>query len=362
MTNEIEMRKKQEPEKRYTLHVVPNYNPYDHFSPLKDVNGEPMSNSDGEELLYLSTNELLIWFKKEYPNGVIITKRHERDDGMIEFESRIYSEPFHSVEAEPSKCLGNGHYERRRGSDYYTPYSTAETLSKRKALNSIGYGLEQDEWLRAANRTIDHMEESFENVPTAEKGMETTAKMLKKELPKKETTEPEEALAETPMDVFALHGAKSAKSVPDLGEVEEKEEEADVKTTEKPVKKAKASTGRKKKSDDAPKEQVAEEVVMEDNITVMETADPENTTDSDAVLVEDALIDESPESESFDIKNYVITEKDVENCVYMKSNHTGKTFEEVGAATLKRVKARMSKDFGPDFLAKLDLFLAVSEK
>ena len=331
-------------EKLYTINQVNGFDPYNYLVPMRDeITGEPITNESGQPRLYLPYKAKKRWFKLKYPDGRILPKEIERDDGQYEFVCYLFANKSDMVEAikicpdnPEAGSLGKGYALRTPSrNEKYSPYETAMTLAKSAALEDADFGSEVSLWLQ--------MQEEEELTGTPAKAPEPKLEPAPAApKPSFEVKTAETATAdEEALNLFADMGVKGAKSAKKKG------------------KKAKAEEPEPEAVEEAPAESQAEPEVSDDGGPASEgvkaqTEESETATETPA----EADAPETGEAEEEDAGTpgeYVITASDVKG-VAVLAPFIGKSLEELGKESMKSVLEMASDKISTSFREAAEAF------
>ena len=200
--------------RNYTVNTVDGFNPYDFL--VKTACGkaeETVLAADGEEKNCLTVDAQLVWFRKKYPEGAVVTECVKRDDGLFEFHAKVFRDAAEK-DAYPLGC-GSSLRVPSQG-NVFSPFETSETMAIGRALRMAGFGAEVNLSMRLCEK-----EEEEAKAPE-----EKTEKEVDFEIKTVEEKKGE--------DVFAKYGVKPYEKTEEPEKEQKKEAE---KEREKPQEK-----------------------------------------------------------------------------------------------------------------------------
>ena len=202
--------------KEYSLNKVEGFNPYDHIEVAKDRRGQEIIKADGKPLEYISTAAKILWFRKVYPKGILITEQidtPEQEFGqVVSFRA--------SVLADNDTLLAEWTHQETVWDIAETDniVSKVQTIALGKALSKAGFGCEIELALGAVSEG---------ETPEPEKDVPVESPKKKRGRPKKEESKEESSdnLASEVESLLAEVEAAVAEELPVAEEVAPEKED-----------------------------------------------------------------------------------------------------------------------------------------
>ena len=152
--------------KKYVLHAVEGFNPYDHLEPCIDqATGETMIDNTGETLYYLPAKMQETWFRLKYPEGKIALEEIEAPHDCVKFRARIYQD-----RKDPeNEYLSEAQVKKREIENAaFPPYESCQTNALAKALTYAGFGCEIKAFAAGETMKLGDVESAAKAIKNAE--------------------------------------------------------------------------------------------------------------------------------------------------------------------------------------------------
>lgn len=172
--------------KSYSMNKVEGFNPYDYLEDAHNRKGDTILKKDGTPLKYLSSAAKILWFRKKYPTGVILTKAlntPEQDFGtIVKYEASVY------LNASDALPVASWQHQETCWdiAEMDNIVSKVQTIAIGKALSKAGFGCEIELALGAVSEGETPEEPEKEATP---------------EPPKKKRGRPKKAVEKTEEDL-----------------------------------------------------------------------------------------------------------------------------------------------------------------